>query len=205
MTRQQTKHTHQFLWFDCETTGLLGRNPPEPGDLEAGGQLLEWALVLAEDDRSGRHISVKEYTAVIHHDPNALAMSDFVRKMHTGNGLLADVATSPTTLAQSDDFLFAVCQDLTDKPQPRDLTLAGNSVHFDLAWVRKHLPKFASCLSHRVFDVSTLTRVCQSWLSEDDAKACKAEFDAVPPIHRALDDVRASLACALIFKDSVVP
>jgi oligoribonuclease len=181
---------HQFIWFDLETTGLLGDGPdgPKPGDLYGNGQILEWAAVLCEDDRDGDFAEVVAYTAVV--KPAApLEMSDFVRAMHTRNGLLTDVAKATTTLAESDEFLAGVCAELG--AQPRSISLAGNSVHFDAAWIRVHMPRFAAFLSHRVFDVSTLIRAMRTWgpgLPDGD------------PAHRALDDVRQSIAAARAFR-----
>jgi oligoribonuclease len=182
---------HQALWFDVETTGLIGDGPggPKPGDLYGGGLLLEWALALAEDDAGGDCTIVQEYTAVVHHEPAALAscLDDYVRKMHTKNGLLVDVEASTTTLADSDAFLFAICQELTGKAEPRGLELAGFSAHFDLAWCKVHLPRFASCLSHRVFNVSTLRKVAFVHFPDGGPK------QENPDRHRAPDDVRASI------------
>src|SRR5690606_27766948 len=83
-------------------------------------------------------------------------MDPCVRDMHTRNGLLSECMASSTTLEESDEFLHSLCVELTGSDKPRGMVLAGGSVHFDLAWSRVHLPRFASCLSHRVFDVSTL-------------------------------------------------
>jgi oligoribonuclease (3'-5' exoribonuclease) len=149
---------HQFLWFDVETTGLV----PEEG------LLLEWAVALAEDDAGGDCTIVQEYTAAVSHDCTPGARLDtvlsadpsgYVRKMHTKNGLLADVEASTTTIMKSDLFLRAICQELTGKDEPKGLELAGFSPHFDHAWCCVHLPRFAACLSHRVFNVSTLRRM----------------------------------------------
>jgi oligoribonuclease len=186
---------HEFIWLDLETTGLLGT---EPGDLHGGGVILEWAIIFAADDREGDMAPVQEYTGVVHHD-TLPAMNHFCACMHTQSGLLAEVARKPcarvaqaSTTADTDAFLHALMVDATGNGSPSGLTLAGNSVHFDLAWIRVHLPRFASCLSHRVFDVSTLKRAAKSW---------GADF-AYPSAskHRALADARASLAAAAAWR-----
>lgn len=175
-----TAPRHQHLWFDLETTGLI----PEEG------LVLEWALALAEDDRGGSFEIVQEYTGVVHHPAAKVeeACDARVTNMHTKNGLLAEVAASTTSLEDVDTFLQGVCQDLTGKAEPRGLELAGFSPHFDLAWVKVHLPKFAHALSHRVFNVSTLRRVAQVHFPEG---ALIEQQN--PDRHRALDDVRASI------------
>lgn len=185
-----TMSAHQFIWLDLETTGLLGDGPsgPQPGDLYGDGQVLEWAAVLCEDDRDGDFAEVAAYTAVIKPE-RPLVMSDFVRAMHTRNGLLADVDRATATVADADAFLAGICEELGAKP--RTISLAGNSVHFDAAWIRVWMPQFAAYLSHRVFDVSTLIRAMQTWGSG---------FARVDPAHRALDDVRQSIAAARAFR-----
>jgi oligoribonuclease len=135
---------------------------------------------------------VRQFQAVIGHDVSKLQMDPFVRNMHTNSGLLAEVAASKTTLQESDDFLADLCKnELSAKP--KSLTLAGNSIgQFDYQWVWVHLPKFASYLHHRVFDVSPLQRAHQEWLGTEPIRA---------PAHRALDDVKASLAACKAWRE----
>jgi oligoribonuclease len=166
---------HEFLWLDLETTGLHAD----------ACQVLEWAIVLAADDREGDMSPITQYESVIHvPDPAALEMDAFVRDMHTRNGLLAACAASDTTIEESDEFLAGVCADLGAKP--RSITLAGASVHFDLAFARVHLPEFSKFLSHRVFDVSTIKRALESW---GNGGAIRRD-----PAHRAMPDVLESLS-----------
>lgn len=174
---------HRFLWMDLETTGLI----TGLGGLFNGGALLEWALVLAADGPGGDMSPVRQFQAVIHHDVNTLQMDPFVLNMHTNNGLLAEVATSTTTLEESDEFLANLC--LTEfKAKPRSLTIAGNSVgQLDYPWICQKLPQFAKFLHHRVFDVSTLQRAHEEWRGTEPIRGTA---------HRALDDIYQSLkAC----------
>jgi oligoribonuclease len=166
---------HEFLWLDLETTGLHANTC----------QILEWAVVLAADDRGGDMRPITQYEGVIHvADTDALEMDPFVRNMHTQNGLLDACRESDASLAESDDFLAGVCADLG--AAPRSIVLAGASVHFDLAFIRVHMPAFAAYLSHRVFDVSTLKRALESW----GPPGVKIKRD---PAHRAMPDVIQSL------------
>jgi oligoribonuclease (3'-5' exoribonuclease) len=170
---------HQFLWIDLETTGVDPRAPD--------ARILEWALVLADDDGRGATFEpVQQYTAAVHWpDADALRArcSPAVQRMHTVNGLWADVANPEApSLDDADAFLASVI------PGPGDRwRLAGFSVHFDLGWARVHLPRFAARLSHRVLDVSSLTAACATWGPGVEKGA---------PAHRALADVLASLDAA---------
>ena len=184
---------HQFLWFDLETTCLDPRAD--------NARILEWALVLADDDGPEATFEpVQSFTSAVHW-PDAVpapltpggtpmaggalraSCDSVVSLMHANNGLweeVADPATKP--LAASEDFLVAVATDLA----PRGgLRLAGYSVHYDLEWAWVHLPRFAALLSHHVMNVSTLKSAACAW--------GPGYVHASPPAHRALPDVRASL------------
>jgi len=176
-------HRHQYLWIDLETTGLV------PG----AGRILEWAAVLAEDDRGGSFTPVQQYSAAVHYEPAEYlpGMSVFVRRMHTANGLLADVAASTTTLAESEAFLCALLDDL-GVPQG-GVSIAGASVHFDLAWIGCWMPELRKRLSHRVFDVSTLTR-CVRTYGPGIELAPRERHRALPDILATLEDARRCIA-----------
>jgi oligoribonuclease (3'-5' exoribonuclease) len=188
MTESTMKH--EFIWFDGETTGVLNH---EPGGLYNGGQLLEWAVVLCRDAAGCDFGVEQEYTAAIRQDLDLLCMDPYVRDMHTTNGLLAACAVSAMTHDYCDEFLLDLCCELTGRKQPKNLTLAGDSVHFDLAWIGAFLPKFRSCLSHRVFDTSTLKRCGDSYVP-GYVHPPKAASGSAEAEHRALADAHASIA-----------
>lgn len=175
---------HEFLWIDLETTGL------DP----ATGKILEFAAVLCEDGREGDFAIVAEYTSAVHHEVAREIADDYVKAMHDANGLWNDVAASALTLADAERFLCALADDLTGDRR-HAIVLAGNSVHFDLAWLRVWMPEFATRLSHRVFDVTTLRRVVDAW-------GVAVEWPA-RDAHRALDDIRASIAEARIARHAL--
>ena len=171
--------THEFLWFDLETTGL---DPHK-------GLLLEFAAALCEDARGDDFAIVQQYSSAIHHKEAQIAAvkpDPVVLRMHAENRLWLDVAESTATLGEVDDFLTSLAASLTSRKN--SIILAGTGVHFDLAWSRVHLPQFASYLSHRVFDLTTLRLLIATWGSG-------AQWPYTPA-HRALDDVHASIAAA---------
>jgi oligoribonuclease len=176
---------HHFLWLDLETTGFDPHN----------GKILEWAAVLADDGRDGTFDEVQAFHSPIFYadvDAEVLPLcDDYVRNMHTVNGLFDEIRRQLTSspLDEVDDFLAG----LAGGPGSH-VMLAGNSVHFDLGWVRVHMPKFAACLSHRVGDVSTLIEVDKAW--------GRGVYSRGGPAHRALDDVRESLRTAKRLRDA---
>lgn len=167
--------TSKFLWIDLETTGL------DPHT----GSVLEVALVGVDDDDPAMPVRA-QWSAVVHAGETQWDQADdFVKNMHSVNGLWAECFNGGLALG---DVEGTMCEFVRgDSPDmSRGIVLAGGSVHFDLAWVRVHFPTFARCLSHRVFDVSTLKAAERTW---------GAPFDDIKEgAHRALSDVMASLA-----------
>jgi oligoribonuclease len=175
---------HSYLWCDLETTGL------DPTKC----RILEWAVVLAADDREGDMSVVESFTDVIGFgcaiEGGGFAelgkaqqeMDAYVTKMHTDNGLIAECTASANTLADAEEFLVGLVESMGAKP--KQIVIAGSTPAFDLSFIRVHLPRFAAYLSHRTFDVSTLKMAERDWADEAFKKA---------EAHRALPDILESL------------
>ena len=81
-----------------------------------------------------------------------------------------------------EEYLLGLIPDVADRDDRP--TLAGRSVHFDLGFLRVHMPRVAARLSHRVLDVSAVELFCRS---QGMSKLPKALG------HRAKDDVLESM------------
>lgn len=179
---------HSYLWLDLGTTGL------DPNKC----RILEWAAVLAADDREGDMSVVEQFSDVIGFgcavegaDFSGLRaaqaeMDDYVTKMHTDNGLIAECVNSTETLESAEDFLVGLVESMgAGKGQ---IVLAGSSVaQLDRPFLLHHMPRFAHYLSYRCFDVSSLKMAERDWAGQPFEKA---------EAHRALPDVLESLAHA---------
>lgn len=178
---------HNFLWLDLETTGLD----------ETTGQILEVAAAVVDDGADGTFEVIDAVDTVVLPPPSAgldSCMDDYVRGMHTRNGLLAAIAAGDGMPLEAADEMLRAFVDQYLAPGEK-VILAGASIHFDFRWIKAHMPLLAERLHHRIFDVSTLKAAARVWgPGFTDIKA-----DA----HRALADVTASIAEAKAYLDLV--
>jgi oligoribonuclease len=93
--------------------------------------------------------------------------------------------------AQLLEFIGAHCG-------PRTAPLAGNSVHQDRRFLARYMPKLEAHLHYRLIDVSTVKELARRWYP--DAFARRPEKNAT---HRALDDIRESIAELRFYRQNV--
>ncbi len=56
---------------------------------------------------------------------------------------------------------------VAEHTEPGEARLAGNSVHVDMQFLRRHMPRLFSHLHHRIVDVSTVAELCARWFPAD--------------------------------------
>lgn len=124
------------------------------------------------------------------------AMDEVVRDMHTRSGLLTEIQASTVTLDEAGratlDFIRA------HVPTPRSVPLAGNSIGTDRRFLARWLPAIEHHLHYRSVDVSTIKELAKRWYPE--ALAAAPEKSAG---HRALDDIRESVAELRYYRQAV--
>lgn len=208
-----------ILWLDLETTGLD----------ERAGSILEIAMVLTDDDAAELgvfHALVKPFATANGVPLEGLKpMHEVVLAMHTKNGLLAELQAegvqrryeveiaavefmrSTTKLKVWPDMPLAI--DQTDWLQLLKKTpLGGNSVHFDRAWLREHMPELEALFSYRNVDMSSMNELAKRWHPDvwkgrPGANPETGEQDKSKIAHRALDDVRQSIETAKYYKSKL--
>ena len=98
---------------------------------------------------------------------------------------------SATMIDHVEDELLKFIPEVEDKDERA--TFAGSSVHFDLGFIRVHMPRLAKRLSHRVYCVSAVQLFCRSLGMAKPPKG--------PEPHRAAADVLASIERAKLCSD----
>lgn len=164
----------RIVWIDLEMTGL------EPDR----DRILELAVLVTD----GNLEVVAEGPELVLHQPESLlaGMDAWNTEHHTASGLVDRVRASTVTEAEAEAevlaFLEAHCA-------PGKCPLAGNSIHQDRRFLRRAMPRIDAFLHYRLIDVSTVKELVKRWLP-DVYRHKPAKREA----HRALDDIRESLA-----------
>lgn len=148
-------------------------------------RILEIATLITDDELT---VVAEGPDLVIHEPDDVLAgMDEFVRKMHQSSGLTQRVRDSTVSLAEAGsqtlDFLRSHIS------EARSVPLCGNSIGTDRRFLAAWLPEIEDYLHYRSVDVSTLKELARRWYPEVFAAAPKKATT-----HRALDDIRESLA-----------
>ncbi len=156
--------------------------------------IVEIASLVTDDDLS---VVAEGPDLVVRTDAAHLAaMDDVVRRMHTTSGLLAEIEASTVTLevagAATLEFIRA------HVPKPRTVPLAGNSIGTDRRFLATHLPDIEEYLHYRSVDVSTVKELATRWFPQAAAAA-----PAKAGGHRALDDIRESVAELAYYRTTV--
>jgi oligoribonuclease len=176
-------HTDRIVWIDCEMTGL---------SLETDA-LVEVAALVTDYELTvlGEGVDI-----VIRPPDAALAqMGDFVREMHTGSGLLDQLAEG-TTLEAAQTMVLDYVKEFVS--EPRRAPLGGNTVATDRAFLARDMAELEAHLHYRIIDVSSIKELSRRWFP-------RAYFAAPTKTggHRALADIRESIAELRYYREAV--
>jgi oligoribonuclease len=163
-----------LVWIDLEMTGL------DPGR----DVIVEIATLVTDNQLE---LVAEGPALAIHRSDDVLAsMIPIVREMHAKNGLTERCRASTMGPAQAElETLRFLQQHVQQSTSP----LCGNSVWMDRLFLNRQMPVIDRWLHHRCIDVSTLKELARRWRPEVATSA-----PAKPDSHRALDDIRASIA-----------
>ena len=156
--------------------------------------IVEIATIVTDDDLA---IVAEGPDLVVHADEDALArMGDVVRNMHTSSGLLEQIRASTIDLASAGAATLAFIREYV--PEPRTVPLCGNSIGTDRRFLTRWLPEIEEYLHYRSVDVSSVKELARRWYPEAVTKA-----PGKHGTHRALDDIRESIAELRYYREAV--
>jgi oligoribonuclease len=175
----------RLAWLDLEMTGLdVTRHV-----------IVEVAVLVTDAQLAPLDDGID---LVVHQPPAALAeMDDTVRTMHTKSGLLAEIAASSLALADAGEQALAYLK--RHVPAPGQVPLCGNSIGVDRRFLDRQLPALDAYLHYRSIDVSSLKELCRRWYP-----AAYRRRPGKRETHRALDDVRESIAELAYYRDTIL-
>ena len=172
--KSRNSKMERILWVDLEMTGL---SPEKDLILEIAAIVTDWKFA-----------EIDTYHGVIKNSETA------IKKRFKSNKSFWDVniESRDALLSQNADgkSIKSIQQELLDFIEKNfksgvPVLLGGNSIHMDRRFIINYLPKFDAKLHYRMLDVS-------AWKVVFEGKY-RTKF-AKPDAHRALDDIRGSIA-----------
>ncbi|MEY9210691.1 oligoribonuclease [Thermobifida halotolerans] len=162
-----------LVWIDCEMTGL---------DLKKDA-LIEVACLITDGELN----QLDEGIDVVIKPPQAALdqMGEFVTRMHTTSGLLAELDNG-VTLTEAEQLVLEHIRHHV--PEPKKVPLCGNSIATDRAFLARDMPLIDEHLHYRMVDVSSIKELLRRWYPR--------VYFASPEKHgghRALADITESI------------
>ena len=141
-------------------------------------------------------------TKLLSHHPGDGAdqknQDEWCTNKHGETGLTAQVLESRTSSEQASIALLQYIKKYV--PTAKRALLAGNSVHFDKAFLRKEpYAKVMDYLGYRILDVTAIKEATRRWCDEDILKDIPAKVE----LHRAKEDILDSIAEAKHYKVAI--
>ena len=173
-----------LVWMDLEMTGLDHTTEV----------IVEIATLVTDDDLN---IVAEGPDLVVHQPEEVLARMDpFVVDMHTRSGLLGLIKDSTITLEQAGEETLAFIRQHC--PVERTVPLCGNSIGTDRRFLAAYLPEIEEYLHYRSVDVSSLKELVRRWYPD-----VLGQRGWKKGTHRALDDIRESVAELQLYRSMV--
>ena len=128
----------------------------------------------------------KGQSIVIHQEQEALDnMTDWAKEKHDGSGLADASLKSQVPMKEAE---FMVINFIKTHVEKDEAQLAGNSVHTDIAFLRKYMPSLWHHLDYKVVDVTSVRELCWRWFPDAYKKRPKKVLR-----HTALSDIEESM------------
>ena len=178
--RHTSASRRNLIWIDLEMTGL---------DTERD-RIIEIATLVTDENLD----EVAEGPVLVVHQPLHVmnGMDSWNTKQHGVSGLTERVLKSRVTAEEAEqETLEFLADHVADGASP----MSGNSICQDRRFLAREMPKLEAYFHYRNLDVSALKILAQRW-----APDIAAGFDKESK-HRALDDIRDSVAELRYYRD----
>lgn len=169
--------TH-YAWIDLETTGLDRVLDP----------IIEIAMILTDTELN----RIRVFSSPIQTEPRILEErlmdNDYVREMHTKNGLLSCFAedTKWPTVKEAEERITTI---LAQHATPGEVMIAGSGVaQFDQQVIRVQMPSLSEWFAYYPMDIGVIRRFIKHTMQRPDLLLPEANST-----HRALDDTQRAL------------
>lgn len=178
MTKKLTNvPVKRILWIDLEMTGL---DPKEDRILEVGAIVSDWDFK-----------EIASYEAAVQVGPRLVekrmkkgpAAAFWESVPETRDALIAQNLKEGRSARTIENELLAFLDEHFDKDLP--VLLAGNSIHMDRKFIENEWRRLDARLNYRMLDVSAWKVVFNGKYKKTFAK---------PEAHRAIEDIRGSIA-----------
>ena len=177
------RDSSNLIWIDLEMTGL---DPDTERIIEIATIVTDGSLqVLAE----GPEIAIHQSAEVL------AAMDEWNTEQHGRSGLTERVLASTCMVKEAEERTLAFLERYVP---PRTSPMCGNSICLDRRFLHRWMPRLEAFFHYRNLDVSTLKELCLRWAPD------KAERFEKRAEHRALEDIRGSIAELRFYRDELL-
>jgi len=168
-----SNNEHNLIWVDLEMTGL---NPDKE-------HILEVAIVITDQKLN---IIADDFDIIVYQpEENLRSINDWVKDIHTKNGLLNLVPKSNIDLATAENSALEFIQKHVAK---QTSPMCGNSICLDRRFLFRYMPRLEEYFHYRNLDVSTVKNLGLYWFPEKIK-----DFQKQDSLHRAKDDILQSI------------
>lgn len=192
------KYPVALLWTDLETDRLIPDPVDQVIDLHPLN-IMEVGFIVTDFELR----PISGYSEALKMTPEiaqGLRENPDVLEMHRENGLIQACIESPHTLADVEQEVVAMIQEI-DGIEPGNLQIAGSGVaRFDQTIIQAKMPELARFLHYAPYDVGVLRRTSKTMARQDVVNIPRSYRDG-QKAHRAYADAEAHLEEAQRFQE----